>query len=76
MSLWVTRKQFAMFGHNLPEPEIHKEKTNLLIRSAVRVHFIKDAVENDVGPDDKNNGHHEQKCARYESCEVRTPHVR
>jgi hypothetical protein len=68
----VSRKQFAMFGHNLPEPETYKEKTDLLIRGAVRVHVTQDAVENEIGPDDKNNGRHEQKCARYESCEVHT----
>ena len=59
-----------MFGHNFPEPEIHKQKTDLLTRGSARVHIIQDMEENKIGPDDKNNRRHEEKCAGDEWCKV------
>ena len=49
-----------MFGHNLAKPEIHKKKTDLFVRCAIRVHLIQHTAENNIGPDDEDCGRHEQ----------------
>jgi hypothetical protein len=70
--LGVSRKKFAMFRHDQTEPKIDKQKTDLLTRGAIRVHLIQDTIENEVGPDDEDNGRDEQKCAWDEPGEVHT----
>ena len=47
--LGVSRKQFAMFRHDQTEPNIDKQKTDLLTSGAIRVYLIQDAVENKTG---------------------------
>jgi hypothetical protein len=43
-----------MFRQNLSEPEIDKQKTNLLTRGATRVHVIQGAIDNEICSDDKD----------------------
>jgi hypothetical protein len=70
--LGVPRKKFGMFRYDQTEPKIDKQKTDLLTCGAIRVHLIQDTIENEIGPDDEDNGRDEQKCAWDEPGEVHT----
>jgi hypothetical protein len=63
-----------MFRHDLFEPKTDKKKTDLLAGGTVRIHFIQDAKENEIGSDDKDSGRDEQECVKYDVSEVHPLH--
>jgi hypothetical protein len=64
-----------MFRHDLFEPKTDKKKTDLLAGGTVRIHFIQDAKENEIGSDDKDSGRDEQECAKYDVSGVHPLHI-